>query len=517
MARLNPLLLLLIIIPIPTWASSYFERIGWLEPDSHVLRVLQYSKDVEHIYQSNHNQLIWFDLQQSTRLEFQLEIITSAGFSPLFARQLRYLEYYRKSNRWHEYDLLATDTLLLYISYAEQAKLLGYDWFFESKLYKPLPKLSQTNLIAVAVAVDHQQLSELIEVYTPDSDDYQKLIDSYLHVVKFEELNLPKYTQRGLRQVGDKLKNREVLLVRMEMVDVDLSDVRRDVNWYDATLETAVKQFQRLHGLTDDGIIGPDTIRWLNISPSERLSILALNAERGRLWPIERDTIIVVNVPGFEMKYWYSGQEVFESKVVVGRKGRPTPMMTTKLDSLILNPTWNVPWKIMVEDIIPKVKEDPEYLVRQNIKIVPKWGSKELINPEDIDWQNMRPSAFPYRMTQLSGNNNALGLYKFNTPNRRAIYLHDTPSKNLFDEASRAFSSGCIRVEHADQFATRLLESQGLDMSTLDEEELAANKSIPLKQRVPVHIIYQTAWSEGGKIHYRDDIYRWDRFSYGKG
>ena len=86
MARLNPLLLLLIIIPIPTWASSYFERIGWLEPDSHVLRVLQYSKDVEHIYQSNHNQLIWFDLQQSTRLEFQLEIITSAGFSPLFAR-----------------------------------------------------------------------------------------------------------------------------------------------------------------------------------------------------------------------------------------------------------------------------------------------------------------------------------------------------------------------------------------------------------------------------------------------
>lgn len=216
------------------------------------------------------------------------------------------------------------------------------------------------------------------------------------------------------------------------------------------------------------------------------------------------------------MKYWSSGKEVFESKVVVGRRGRPTPLMTIELESLILNPTWNVPWRIMVRDIIPRVKKDPAYLVKENITIVPRWGSKELIDPNEIDWQNLRPSSFPYKMTQLSGDNNALGLYKFNTPNRRAIFLHDTPSKELFEEVSRAFSSGCVRVENAEQFASILLKRQGADMSLVDENEVAANQSIPLTRKVPVHIIYQTAWSEGGKIQYRDDIYRFDRRIHGK-
>ncbi|GLT18608.1 peptidase [Vibrio zhanjiangensis] len=516
MARLRALFLLMILMPCSVWSGSYFEQIGWLEKDSHVLRVLQFPKDVENIYQEHDNRSIWFDLQQSTRLEFQLEVIASAGFSPLFSRQLQYLEYYRKSNRWHEYDVLATDTLLLYISYAEQAKVLGYDWFFKSMLYKPLPRLSSAVLQMVTSSIAHQQLSELIEAYTPDSKDYQKLLDSYLHVVKFTKLDIPEYTQEGLRGVGEPLDNREILLVRMEMVDVDLSEVRRDVDWYDETLESAVKEYQRLHGLKDDGVIGSNTLRWLNMSPDKRLSILALNAERSRLWPINFDNLIIVNVPGFEMKYWSSGKEVFETKVVVGRRGRPTPLMTIELESLILNPTWNVPWRIMVRDIIPKVKKDPDYLVKENITIVPRWGSKELIDPQEIDWQNLRPSSFPYKMTQLSGDNNALGLYKFNTPNRRAIFLHDTPSKELFEEVSRAFSSGCVRVEHADQFASVLLKRQGADMSLIDENEVAANQSIPLKRKVPVHIIYQTAWSEGGKIQYRDDIYRFDRKIHGK-
>ncbi|MDN3610201.1 L,D-transpeptidase family protein [Vibrio ostreicida] len=517
MARLPPLLLLLLLLPTSVLASNYFEQIGWLKPDSHVLRVIQYPNDIENLYRSTGNHLIWLDIQQSTRLEFQLEVISNAGFSPLFARQLRYMEYYRKSNRWHEYDLLATDTLLLYISYAEQAKVLGYDWFFKSQLYKPLPRLNPMDLYGVSVAVEYQQLSALIDIYTPKNDDYQALIANYLHVIKFENLNVPLYEQDGMREIGDRLNNRELLLLRMEMIDVDLTDVRRDIDWYDVTLVDAIKQFQGLHGLAQDGIIGTDTLRWLNISPTQRLSMLALNAERGRLWPMERDIIIVVNVPGFDMKYWYSGQAIFESKVVVGSRGRPTPLMITNMDSLILNPTWNVPWKIMVEDIIPKVKKDPQYLVRQRINIIPKWGSKELIDPQEIDWQNMRPSSFPYRMTQLAGDKNALGSYKFNTPNRRAIFLHDTPSKNLFEETTRAFSSGCVRVENAGELATRLLETQGLALSSLNREAFASNKSIPLKQRVPVHIIYQTAWPEGGKVHYRDDIYRLDKLNSGRG
>lgn len=516
-------LLVLCLAPSTTFASQYFTQIGWLEPDSQLHRLLQYPAVVEDIYRNNDSQMIWFDLQQSSKLEFQLEVIHHASFSSLFSRQLSYLQFYRKSNRWFEYDVLATDTLLLYLSYAENSKTSGNKWFFDKKMARTLPLPPNSSLIATHRAIAQQSLGGLIDRYTPDSAGYQYLIDTYLHLIKFQKLDTPLYVQQGLKQVGDKLTNRETLLQRLEVVDVDLIDVRKDVTWFDSTLETAIKQFQRLHGLKEDGIIGPDTIKWLNLPIEKRLSTLAINAERIRYWPNQRDTIIVVNVPSFEMKYWAQGEQLFESKVVVGRKGRPTPVMNTKLDSLILNPTWNVPWKIMVEDIIPKVKEDVEYLTRQNIKIVPKWGSSEVINPEEIDWENLRPSSFPYRMTQLSGNVNALGLYKFNTPNRRAIYLHDTPSKGLFDETQRAFSSGCIRVENADLFAVTLLESQGLN---IEEEDTAqesepvepiSNHSIPLKSRIPVHIIYQTAWYEEGNVHYREDIYRLDRFRYTKG
>tara|TARA_Y100001960_G_scaffold332025_1_gene431076 strand:- start:2425 stop:3978 length:1554 start_codon:yes stop_codon:yes gene_type:complete len=510
-------LLMVCLFPIQVLASEYFHQLGWMSEESKLNELLQYPSVVEKIYQENDDQLIWFDLQQGSSLELQLEVIQHAGFSPLFSRQLSYLQFYRKSNRWFEYDLLATDTLLLYLNYAEKAKIHGGEWFFEQKLTQSLQPTLGSAVIAVRRAVAKHQLAELIEAYTPDTDDYQQLIDTYLHISKHHKQDIPLLEQPGLIKVGDKLADRDLLLERLEVVDVDLTDVRRDVTFYDNSLVPAIKQFQGLHGLKQDGVIGPETAKWLNVSMSSRLSTLALNAERIRYWPDDRNTIIVVNVPSYEMTYWHNGETVFESKVVVGRQARPTPLMTTNLDTLILNPTWNVPWKIMVEDIIPKIQEDREYLTKQHIEILPKWGSKERIDPQEIDWDTLNPKAFPYRMTQRSGDQNALGLYKFNTPNKRAIYLHDTPSKGLFNKPQRAFSSGCIRVENADVFASRLLELQGLAKKKLATDADRSNKKIPLRKRIPVHIIYQTAWFEEGKTHYREDIYRLDTFGYTKG
>lgn len=502
-------------LAVVAWSMSVnanlLEQNEWLEENSQLHQLLQYPTQVEEVYRRNHAQMVWFDLQQGSKLEFQLEVIQQAGFSALFSRQLNYLKYYRKSNRWHEYDLLATDTLLLYLSYAETAKMQGDQWFFANGLAPSLPIPSSSSLTAFQHAIEHNQLGELIESYTPDSNNYQQLLDTYLHLLKYQNRDVSDYRQVGLKRLGDPLADRDVLLSRLEMVDVDLIDVRRDIKWYDETLVAAVKQFQQLHGLKPDGVIGPNTVRWLNLPIDERLTTLALNAERIRYWPVQRDTIIVVNVPSYEMTYWHSGNTVFESKVVVGKLARPTPLMVTNLDTLILNPTWNIPWKIMVKDIIPKVKKDREYLTKQNIKIIPKWGSKEYIDPNEVDWDTLPASAFPYRMTQLSGNTNALGLYKFNTPNRRAIYLHDTPSKSLFDKQQRAFSSGCIRVEHANVFASHLLEEQGIELEHDDSIEPISNQAIALRKRIPVHIIYQTAWYEGGKVNYREDIYRLDR------
>ena len=164
----------------------------------------------------------------------------------------------------------------------------------------------------------------------------------------------------------------------------------------------------------------------------------------------------------------------------------------------------------MVEDILPQVKKDATYLEKHQMQILETWDSDAVISPEAIDWTTVNPRAFPYRLRQQSGAQNALGLYKFNTPNKRAIYLHDTPSKSLFNKEQRAFSSGCIRVQNADEFAALLLRTQGLDEMKIAQYNERTNKSIPLRQRIPVHIIYQTVWYESGQVHYRDDIYRYD-------
>ncbi|MFB9133940.1 L,D-transpeptidase family protein [Vibrio sp. AK197] len=518
MRSVKCLLLFVLCLPVKTWATPYFEQLGWTAPDSKINELIQYPYLLENIYQRNDEQLIWFDLQQSSKLEFQLEILDRAGFSALFSNQLRYLRYYRSNNRWYEYDLLATDALLSYLSYAENAPKLGQDWYFDKKLTDKLPLPTAKTIEFVQTAIEQQHLAALIEMYTPDSQEYDQLVNTYLHLVKYANSQLPRYRQKGSRRVGDRLEQRQRLIERLAMLDIDISRVRQGIGWYDSSLTPAVMQFQRMHGLTPDGVIGPATLKWLNMSAEQRLDMLAINAERVRMWPSQRDALILVNVPSYDLKYWYLGKEQFESKVVVGRATRQTPVMSIKLDSLILNPTWNVPWTIMVKDILPKVKQDVNYLTNHNIEIIPSWGAKETIDPNTIDWSAMTPKTFPYKLRQRSGYGNALGLYKFNTPNRRAIYLHDTPSKYLFNRQSRAYSSGCIRVENADQFASLLLQNQGMNASSsVVDHKGASNQSIPLKQRIPVHIIYQTAWYEAGLVHYRDDIYRFDRTKYGKG
>ncbi len=512
MLRTRFIIIALILVSQMVWAEGYFEKIGWIESGNTNSMALQYPQLVEELYRNNGEQLIWFDLQQSSQLEFQLELIDNAGVNPMLSNHLKKMRFYRKSNRWYEYDLLATDSMIAYMSYAQLAKQHGKQWFFEERVVQSLPAPSPQAIQSLYASVQSQQLGALIDSYTPDSDSYQSLVKTYLRIASEREEIVPLYTQNThLKRAGDVLERRDALLARLQQVDIDLFGVSSEISYFDNQLEVAIKQFQRMHGLKPDGVIGPKTIRWLNESSNDRLKTIAINAERTRIWPKQRNTLIVVNVPSYEITYWYGGEAVFESQVIVGRETRPTPVMETNLDSIILNPTWNVPWKIMVEDIIPNVQRDPEYLARQNIKIITSWTSSELINPNLVDWQGTNPKAFPYRMRQMSGASNALGLYKFNTPNKRAIFLHDTPSKHLFDKESRAFSSGCVRVKHADRFATLLLENQGLNIDQMEQAGSQSNKAIPLKRRIPVHIIYQTAWAEGGVVQYREDIYRLDR------
>ncbi|MDR9825573.1 L,D-transpeptidase family protein [Vibrio sp. FNV 38] len=473
-----------------------------------------YVEGVELFYPSivaefdNDQAPLWINPDDRFSLEEQLNLVKLAGVSPVIESRTKLLSEFAMEQNWSAYDLLATDTLLLYVSYAEHVSEKGQEWFYESPMLEHSGEPTSEAILSLERAVEMNALSQYIEYYRAPHSAYDD-IDVALNELSLNlSASVPLVIYEGLKRTGDLLSDRDVIIQRIGMASVDTTNVNPDLDWYDNSLEMAIIEFQRIHGLKQDGVIGPNTARWLNVSPRYRMTKLALNVERSRLWERDNSTQVTVNVPSFEMSYSHSGEQVFESKVVVGKLRRPTPVMQTQMQSVVLNPTWNVPWKIMVEDLIPKAKRDPTYLQRQGIDIIESWTSKRIVPAESIDWATINPRSFPYRMRQRSGYKNALGLYKFNTPNDRAIYLHDTPSKSLFNRDVRAFSSGCIRVEHAEEFAEVLLDYQGIKRDRLSSGR--PNKHIRFKQQIPVYIIYQTAWLKNGTVHYRDDIYDLD-------
>lgn len=284
---------------------------------------------------------------------------------------------------------------------------------------------------------------------------------------------------------------------------------RTDRNYFDPGLEEALKRFQARHGLHEDGLIGPATLAQLNTSPRERVEQIAVNLERMR-W-LNRDVgdrYILVNVAGFEMWVMENGHAAFSSRVITGQADSwETPEFTETMTHLVVNPTWYVPMSIAKYEILPKLKQDPNYLAKAGMRLL---GAEE----EEIDWSTITPETFPGRVTQLPGDANAMGKVKFMFPNRHSIYLHDTPGRHLFSRDVRAFSHGCIRVEKAHELAEYLLNSQARNPGSYFDEILASGREqhVTLERPLPVVLAYRTAWiDENGVEQFRGDIYGRDR------
>jgi len=281
---------------------------------------------------------------------------------------------------------------------------------------------------------------------------------------------------------------------------------------YDRQLVAAVKRFQSAQGLHADGVIGQSTRDWLNVTPAQRAGVLALNIQRLRLLPGKLSTGIMVNIPEYSLVYYLNGNQVLASRVIVGRPDRKTPMMSSALNNVVVNPPWNVPPTLARKDILPKVWNDPGYLERHGYTVLRGWNSKEAIDPTMVDWATITPSNLPFRFQQAPGAQNSLGRYKFNMPSSDAIYLHDTPNHNLFQKEARALSSGCVRVNKASELANMLLQDAGWnDTRISDTLKQGDTRYVNIRQNIPVNLYYLTAFvGEDGRTQYRTDIYNYD-------
>ncbi|HEX8326204.1 MAG TPA: L,D-transpeptidase family protein [Hymenobacter sp.] len=285
---------------------------------------------------------------------------------------------------------------------------------------------------------------------------------------------------------------------------------------YDAELVAAVKQFQQDAGLKPDGVVAGETLRQLNVPIGSRIDQLILNMERWRWLPkrFEPDYLLV-NIPEYTLHVVEANKEVFTMPVIVGKVLHETPVFSDKLEYVVLSPYWNVPFSIIENELRDKLVADPYYLDRLDMEVVKGSGRKaEVIDPSTVDWANITQETFKYTLRRRPGPKNDLGDVKFIFPNSNDIYLHDTPHDELFSQTNRSFSHGCVRVKEPIKLATYLLRNKpGWDQQTiLDSIATRREKYVPVKDKLPVYLVYFTAWADAtGHPHFRDDIYGLDK------
>jgi murein L,D-transpeptidase YcbB/YkuD len=291
----------------------------------------------------------------------------------------------------------------------------------------------------------------------------------------------------------------------------DLSSADLTSSLFDDDVETAVKKFQRLHGMEADGLVGKATLAAMNVPVEARIDQIRVNLERAR-WVLRNlpDEYVMTDIAGFRVTYVRDNEVIWRSRAQVGKPYRKTPVFRSEITYLDINPTWTVPPTILYQDIIPKLRKDPDYLNRKDMRVLEYSGKP--VDASTIDWSKYSNGRFPYMIRQNPGPQNALGRIKFMFPNKHSVYLHDTPNKSLFGRTERAFSSGCIRVENPYDFAQLLLKSDQWNKARIMEiVDSRKTTSVPLPSPVTVILLYWTVNAgDDGQIVFKKDIYNRD-------
>lgn len=351
---------------------------------------------------------------------------------------------------------------------------------------------------------------------------FQPLHDDYAHLKKALARYREVQKAGGWPTIpeGTKLKPGQsspvvpVLKKRLaDLMSKENSNASADSSVYGPALVNAVKKFQVLHGQNPDGNIGPATVKMLNVPIQDRIRQIIINMERWRWIPksFEADYLLV-NIPAYKLHVVEDSTEVMTMNVIVGKVMHATPVFSDKLEHVVLSPYWNVPPGILKEEIAPKVMSDPGYLDRTNMEVVTFKG--EPVNPGSVDWTQAGNEGFNYIVRKKPGPKNDLGDVKFIFPNEDNIYLHDTPHDELFSQASRGFSHGCVRVEEPIKLAEYLLRDiPGWNRDNIMRQISTRNeKYVPVKEKLPVYLVYFTAKADAnGNVQFFEDIYGHDK------
>lgn len=454
-------------------------------------------------YNATSQNLVWSDQNKYAALLNALEGLSDHGLNP---DDYHYNELIAIKGDKIARDRLATDAWFSAAANMLYGKVdpikVEPDWTAAKR---------KLNLSAsLELALKENAIDSSFEQFAPKQAGYIGLKAEYQRL-KREAAN-PISTITAGAALKEGMTGPRVISLQARLSELDYLSQPHSVGVMDAPTVSAVKAFQIASDLDDDGTVGVGTLAALNRGPEAKLNQVLVNLERWRWLPDDLgQRHLRANIAGFNVTAWENNAPVRSYLTIVGKPYRKTPVFSDEIEYIVFNPWWEIPYSLATKDKLPIFRKDPSALQNLGIEVMDKSGEK--VNSTTIDWNSISTSNFPYRLRQKPGEMNALGQVKIMFPNIHNVYLHDTPTRGLFSQRQRAFSSGCMRTQHPLELSAWLLETTpGWSMSKITSIvasglETRAN----LAKKVPVHVLYFTAVYEGEfGIRYLDDIYERD-------
>ena len=519
----------------PSWAASMKEyqdvfsehlKMGpatYLKINAHGKKAADIDKSLIELYHGNKLQPFWIrdgrPSQRAVDIFAALKDAASHGLDPASYFVNNINKYWKSSDTVGlvRLDILLTLGMMRYVADQREGRMEPHEID---------PELFAT---ARDVAVDWDTLREaafkaadmkaFLDQQAPPFRQYRKLrkqLAEYRTIAS--KGGWPSIPAGKVLKPG--MQDQRVQIIRKRLAaSGELGAGSTDSAVFDGALVAAVKKFQKRHLMTPDGVVGKQTLAAMNIPVASRIQQIIINMERYRwLKRIKDERLVAVNIAGFEAVAGKSGKFEVRMPVIVGKTYHKTPVFSDTIKYVVFNPYWTLTPSIARNETLPKLKKDPQYLKKQNMRLFQGWGADAVeLDATTIDWGNVSKKEMnKYRVRQDPGPKNALGTLKLVFPNKYNVYLHDTPAHNLFKQEKRAFSHGCIRMDRPAEMAAWVLGGEANGWTVARVNEIVASRKrqvVNLDKPVPVYILYRTAFvdPQDGALHFYDDLYGRDK------
>lgn len=409
-------------------------------------------------------------------------------------------------------DILITYNLLLYAHDVSYGQLESHST--NPKIFFDTGRQDFDPLLAIKSIIAAPDLTAHLAALPPSHQHYKALKNALKTYREIVAAGGWKSIPAGPTMRPGEIDPRVPILRIRLYITGDLEKIDKSDSYFDQSLKAAVINFQKRYGLEADGVVGAQTIAAMNIPAKRLLSQIIVNMTRWR-WQAHDlgEKYVLVNIAGYNLHAVKNGNTVMEMPVIVGEMENQTPIFSDRIQYLDFNPYWVITRSIASKEELPRLQQNPRYLVDRNVRLYSSWDADAVeIDSTRVNWRSITPTQMArYKLRQDPGPLNALGRVKFVFPNRFAIYMHDTPKRDLFSQSARSFSHGCIRVSDPVALAAFALEEEKKDWTVEKINETidtGKRKVVQLTAPLSVHLTYQTTWvDKEGSIHFNRDVY----------